>query len=63
MAEPHIYFTREEFAQRQQRVREALAERDLDGLLLFKIEDMYWLCGLDTDGFCIFHNMFIGVNG
>ena len=63
MSNPHIHFSREEFAQRQQRAREGLAERGLDGMLLFKIEDMYWLCGLDTDGFCIFHSMFIGVNG
>ena len=43
--------------------RDRLAEQDLDGLLLFKIEDMYWLCGFESDGFCIFHNMFIGTNG
>ena len=60
---PHIHFGLEEFEQRQQRVREELAKRGHDGMLLFKIEDMYWLCGLDTDGFSIFHNMFIGVDG
>ena len=43
--------------------RAALAQAGLDGLLLFKSEDMYWLCGLDTDGFVIFNNMFIGVDG
>ncbi len=63
MPEPTIYFIREEFAERQARVRAALAERGLDGMLLFKIEDMYWLCGLDTQGFVIFHAMYIGVNG
>ncbi len=63
MSKPYIHFSREEFAERQAKVRTKLVELGLDGLLLFKIEDMYWLCGLDTDGFCIFHNMFIGVNG
>jgi Xaa-Pro aminopeptidase len=63
MAKPYIHFTREEFVRRQAQVRRKLAELGLDGLLLFKIEDMYWLCGLDTDGFCIFHCMFIGANG
>ena len=63
MATKFIHFSREEFAERQARVREALSGRGLDGLLLFKIEDMYWLCGLDTDGFYIFHNMFIGTGG
>ncbi|WP_238324752.1 M24 family metallopeptidase [Paenarthrobacter aurescens] len=58
-----INFTREEFAGRQLRVREELARRGLDGLLVFRIEDQHWLCGLDTTGFTIFHAMFIGVNG
>ncbi len=63
MPEPNIYFTREEFAERQARVRAALSDKGLEGMLLFKIEDMYWLCGLDTQGFVIFHAMYIGVNG
>src|SRR5437773_8237151 len=63
MPKPHIHFSREEFAERQAKVRKALADQGLDGMLIFKQEDMYWLCGLDTDGFCIFHNMFIGVDG
>ena len=53
----------EEFAERQARARIAIAEAKLDGLLLFKIEDMYWLTGFDSDGFVIFNNMFIGVDG
>lgn len=24
---------------------------------------MYWLCGLDTDGFCVFNAMFLGADG
>jgi len=63
MPKPPIHFSREEFAQRQQQVRVRLEELGLDGLLLFKIEDMYWLCGFESDGFCIFHNMFIGTKG
>jgi Xaa-Pro dipeptidase len=63
MPKPYIHFTLEEFADRQARVRSALAERGMDGLLLSRIEDQYWLCGLDTDGFVIFHIMFIGVDG
>ncbi|MQA08867.1 MAG: M24 family metallopeptidase [Pseudonocardiaceae bacterium] len=63
MDEPHVHFTRAEFADRQARMRQTLVEHELDGMLLFTIEDMYWLCGLDTDGFCIFHCMFIGTEG
>ena len=35
----------------------------LDGLLLFKIEEMYWLTGYDCDGFVIFTSMFVGLDG
>jgi Xaa-Pro dipeptidase len=63
VADAHIHFSREEFAERQGRVRARLAKRGLDGLLLFKIEDQYWLSGFDSDGFSIFHCMFIGIEG
>jgi len=63
MTKPKIHFTHEEFADRQNRVRQELVKRELDGLLLFKIEDMYWMTGFDSDGFCIFHSMFVGADG
>jgi len=63
MPKPYVHFSLDEFAGRQQRVRQALEERGLDGLLVSRIEDQYWLCGLDTDGYVIFHAMFIGTGG
>ncbi len=63
MPKPHIHFSREEFAERQQKTRTRLQELGLDGILLFKIEDMYWLSGYESDGFCIFGCMFIGSDG
>jgi Xaa-Pro dipeptidase len=63
VVEPNVHFSKDEFASRQSRVRNELASRGLDGLLVFRIEDQYWLCGLDTDGFVIFHCLFIGVGG
>jgi len=59
----NIHFTREEFADRQLRARECMAAEGLDGVLLFKFEDMYWLTGFDSDGFTIFGCMFIGTDG
>ena len=59
----NIHFSRQEFAQRQSRVRQSLEKQNLDGALLFKIEDMYWLTGYDSDGFSIFGCMFIGTAG
>ncbi len=63
MPKPNIHFSLDEFAQRQLRTRNKMQELELDGLLLFKIEDMYWLTGYETDGFCIFGCMFIGTDG
>src|SRR4029077_13425719 len=63
MPKPYINFSEDEFRKRQDRVRQELAARDLDGLLVSRIEDQHWLCGLDTDGFVIFHMMFIGAGG
>ena len=62
MPKPYNHFSREEFSQRQQKTRKHLQKLELDGLLLFKIEDMYWLTGYESDGFCIFGSMFIGTD-
>lgn len=63
MGEINIHFTREEFAERQQCARQRMADLELDGMLLFKFEDMYWLTGYDSDGFTIFGCMFLGIDG
>lgn len=63
MNDINIHFSREEFAERQMRTRERMAELELDGMLLFKFEDMYWLTGYDSDGFTIFGCMFLGTDG
>ena len=63
MDDINIHFSREEFAERQQRAREQMAAQELDGVLLFKFEDMYWLTGYDSDGFTIFGCMFLGTDG
>jgi Xaa-Pro dipeptidase len=56
-------FSQDEYLDRQQRTRTELRALVLDALLLFKIEDMYWLCGYESDGFCIFGCMLIGTDG
>jgi len=63
MHKPYIHFSREEFSERQKKTRKLLQKLELDGLLIFKIEDMYWLTGYESDGFCIFGSMFIGTDG
>ncbi len=63
MNDINIHFSREEFAERQQRTRQGMAKLELDGILLFKFEDMYWLTGYDSDGFTIFGCMFLSTDG
>ena len=56
-------FDAAEFEERRHRVCAAMREQGLDVLLLSRIEDQYWLTGLDTDGFCIFHGVVITADG
>ena len=49
-----LHFSEAEFADRARRVRAAMADRDLDALLLFAPEAQYWLTGHDTFGWCFF---------
>ncbi len=37
-----------------------MAERGLDGMLLFAPESQYWLTGYDTFGYCFFQCLVIG---
>lgn len=63
MAKRSPPFSLEEYLDRQQRTRDQMQALGLDALLLFKIEDMYWLCSYESDGFCIFGCMLIGADG
>ena len=63
MDDINIHFSRREFAERQQTTRQHMSDLELDGMLLFKFEDMYWLSGYDSDGFTIFGCMFLSTDG
>ena len=39
------------------------AEANLDGLLMFQQESMYYLTGYDTFGFCFFQCLYLGADG
>ena len=58
-----LHFTREEFQARLVAVRAGLAERELDGLLLFAPESHYYLSGYDTFGFALFQCMVLPAEG
>lgn len=58
-----IHFSMEELASRRQRVVEELVNRQLDGLLMFKQESMYYLTGYDTFGYCFFQCLYLRADG
>lgn len=58
-----LHFDRSEFTDRRSRLLAAMADRDLDGLLMFEQESMFWLTGYDTFGFCFFQCLYLGADG
>ena len=58
-----VHFTQTEFDSRTTRARASLAERDLDGLLMFAPESHYYLCGFDTFGFAMFQCLVLPADG
>ena len=58
-----LHFTKEEFTQRQHRTIEQLKDRQLDGLLMFRQESMYYLSGYDSFGYVFFQCLYLGADG
>ena len=49
-----LHFTKQEFEFRENKVIQSMKEKNLDALLLFRQESMYWLTGYDTFGYVFF---------
>ncbi len=58
-----LHFQDSEFTARIDRVLEKLAAQNLDGLLMFHQESMYYLTGYDTFGFCFFQCLYLDGDG
>lgn len=58
-----LHFSRYEFRTRVDRAVSALAEHELDGMLLFAPESHYYLCGYDTFGFAMFQCLILDASG
>ncbi len=58
-----LHFEVSEYQQRIAATVSMLAERHLDGLLMFRQESMYYLTGYDTFGFCFFQCLYLGADG
>lgn len=58
-----LHFERDEY---QRRIDAACAEmnrQELDGLVIFRQESMYYLTGYDTSGYSMFQGMYLGADG
>ena len=58
-----LHFERSEYAQRMQALKTAMTDENLDAMLLFSQESMYWLTGYDTFGFCFFQCLVVTKDG
>lgn len=58
-----LHFTLPEFERRKQAALAAMARDNLDALLLFQQESMFWLTGYDTFGFCFFQCLVLKADG
>lgn len=58
-----LHFEASEFEARKARLLEEMENRQLDALLMFAQESMYWLTGYDTFGFCFFQCLILKADG
>ena len=58
-----LHFTAEEFSKRKQDVLKSMKEQNLDALLMFRQESMYWLTGYDTFGYVFFQTLILDQKG
>lgn len=57
-----IHFSEDEFASRLKEFRKKMATSQLDAMLIFAQESMYWLTGYDTFGYCFFQSLIVTQN-
>ena len=58
-----VHFSKEEFSYRKKNVLQSMEDQNLDALLMFRQESMYWLTGYDTFGYVFFQTLILDKNG
>jgi Xaa-Pro dipeptidase len=58
-----LHFSKEEFQKRKLNVLKSMKEQNLDALLIFRQESMYWLTGYDTFGYVFFQTLILDQKG
>ena len=58
-----LHFSKQEFSQRKNKVLQSMKEQNLDAILMFRQESMYWLTGYDTFGYVFFQTLVLDNKG
>ena len=58
-----LHFSEEEFKSRKSKVLNSMKDQNIDALLMFRQESMYWLTGYDTFGYVFFQSLILDKNG
>jgi len=58
-----LHFSKGEFSKRKQDVLKSMRDQNLDALLMFRQESMYWLTGYDTFGYVFFQTLVLDKKG
>ena len=58
-----LHFSKEEFSKRKADILQLMKTQNLDALLMFRQESMYWLTGYDTFGYVFFQTLILDKNG
>ncbi len=58
-----LHFSKEEFVSRKSKVLKSMKEQNIDALLMFRQESMYWLTGYDTFGYVFFQTLILDQKG
>jgi len=58
-----LHFSKEEFSNRKNKVLKSMKEQNINALLIFRQESMYWLTGYDTFGYVFFQCLVLKDNG
>ena len=58
-----LHFSKQEFSERKRKVLQSMKEQNLDAILMFRQESMYWLTGYDTFGYVFFQTLVLDNKG
>ncbi len=58
-----LHFSKEEFSNRKEKTLNSMKNEDVDALIMFRQESMYWLTGYDTFGFVFFQALVLDQRG